>query len=81
MSVDSAAGCPPFSFAVEVPMKVFAGMCERVKMLVNWRWVTSALGSSEDVSTNSRWSREKGGRGSAANEREMCEISVGEGDG
>jgi hypothetical protein len=62
-------------------MNVVCGLCERVRILVDVRWETSAVASREDVSTKRRWSREKGGKGSAGSEREMCEISAEEGEG
>lgn len=62
-------------------MNVVCGLCESVRILVDLRWEMSAVGSRDDVSTKRRWSREKGGKGSAGSEREMCEISVEEGEG
>ncbi len=60
---------------------VVAGVCDRDNKLADLRREASEAGSREDVSTKSRWSREKFGRGSAGNEREMCEINEDEGDG
>jgi hypothetical protein len=62
-------------------MNVVCGLCERVRILVDVRWETSAVARREDVSTKRRWSRENGGKGSAGSEREMCEISAEEGEG
>jgi hypothetical protein len=62
-------------------MNVVCGLCERVRILVDVRWEMSALERREDVSTKRRWSRKKGGKGSAGSEREMCEISAEEGEG